>query len=495
MPPPSCTLAPVLPPSGGRWLILPMEIVERELAGKLLLASEALRYGFKCVIGTKRSVFDAASHLPTGVMMLKSIIPSEIDTMRRLKAAGHTLVCLDEEGLIQTDLHRMARLRFSDDTVQETDLILCWGQKQQDVLRKAFPAFAPRFQATGSPRADLWKPRFHAFYQKDVDALRHRFGEYIFLPSSFGWPNHHMGPQGALDILRQDKMVRDDKDLEYFQCYQAYTTAVFESFLAGLPALSRTFPDTTIIIRPHPSERHETWHNAAKGLENVKVVYEGTVAPWLLAARVILHCGSTTGVEAHLMGRPVISWDPAPEAESRLHALELPRSVSINVRTLEDLLEALRKALSPDGEAFGLQDPGVQKGHKALGQWIEGMDEGNARSAILELLNVHFSNSTRRIIPSRSPDPLVDSPPFLSALREVSWRTLETFFEIGFFREYLPERLRKGLAARAYGRQKTRDINSEALREAFDILSVLNQSPPGILKSLGKNLFCLEART
>lgn len=467
-----------------------MEIVEREMAGKLLLATEALRKGWSCIVGTKKAVFDAASELPQGAILLKSIIPSEIDTMRRLKEGGHILVCLDEEGLIQTDLNRMTRLRFSEETVRETDLILCWGRIQEKVLRQAFPAYAERFQATGSPRADLWSPRFHDFYETQRAEIRARFHPYIFIPSSFGWPNHHMGPQAALEILKQDRMVRNEKDLIYFQGYQAYTTQVFKAFLYGLPEMSRTFADHAIVIRPHPSERHETWQEAARGLSNVHVVYEGTVAPWLLEAQAVLHCGSTTGVEAHLMGRPVISWDPAPEDLSKQYALTLPRSVSVNVHTLGDLLHALRQATSSHNESPRDLPLETQTGHDALREWIEGLEDANARSKIMDILDTQLSLP---VAPDR-PQGMSCSRPSQMSLRHLLWRSLETLAALEPFRAHLPERVRKGLAARAYGRQKTKDIDPRVLIKGLDRLVKLNDVQPPVLSSLGKNLFHLKAR-
>ena len=75
-----------------------------------------------------------------------------------------------------------------------------------------------------------------------------------------------------------------------------------------IPVLSKEFGDHTIIVRPHPSENHEPWVEISEDLPNVKVLYEGSINEWALAADVVIFNNCTTGVEAFLLERPVISY-------------------------------------------------------------------------------------------------------------------------------------------------------------------------------------------
>ena len=36
-----------------------------------------------------------------------------------------------------------------------------------------------------------------------------------------------------------------------------------------------------IIIRPHPAEDHMEWNKIAKNFDNIKVIYEGSIIPWI----------------------------------------------------------------------------------------------------------------------------------------------------------------------------------------------------------------------
>jgi hypothetical protein len=121
-----------------------------------------------------------------------------------------------------------------------------------------------------------------------------------------------------------------------------------------IPALARAFPDQPIVIRPHPSESQDTWREVAAGLSNVRVIHEGNVVPWLLAAHMVLHNGCTTAIEAYMLGVPAIAYQPV---RSRGLDLELPNALSHRAFDLEQLLQLAKDQLGggiaskPDEEA------------------------------------------------------------------------------------------------------------------------------------------------
>jgi hypothetical protein len=74
-------------------------------------------------------------------------------------------------------------------------------------------------------------------------------------------------------------------------------------------ARAKTFDK--IVLRPHPSENHDSWRAWAAPY-GIDVLYEGSANNWLLAADAILHTGCTTGIEGILLDRPVASFVPEP---------------------------------------------------------------------------------------------------------------------------------------------------------------------------------------
>ena len=84
--------------------------------------------------------------------------------------------------------------------------------------------------------------------------------------------------------------------------------AILEDFQRLIPGLEQTFPNYTIIVRPHPTESQDIYNRIAAQCERVRVTNEGNVVPWLMATRAVIHNGCTTGVEAYVMGVLAISY-------------------------------------------------------------------------------------------------------------------------------------------------------------------------------------------
>jgi hypothetical protein len=113
-------------------------------------------------------------------------------------------------------------------------------------------------------------------------------------------------------------------------------------------------PDVTFVLRPHPTDDVTYFEAVFGGVPNIKVVREGTVAPWLLACRAMIHDGCTTGIEAHLFGRPVINYVPFPEGGGR--EIYLPNIVGERCTTEEQAINAVLGAL--EGHAIGVGPTG-----------------------------------------------------------------------------------------------------------------------------------------
>lgn len=72
-------------------------------------------------------------------------------------------------------------------------------------------------------------------------------------------------------------------------------------FLNMIPVLSREFLEYTIIVRPHPTEKLEIWEEISKDLKNVKVIFEGSVGPWIQGVEFVIHNGCTTAIESYFL--------------------------------------------------------------------------------------------------------------------------------------------------------------------------------------------------
>ncbi len=109
-----------------------------------------------------------------------------------------------------------------------------------------------------------------------------------------------------------------------------------------LGELATSFPRLTIILRPHPSEDHGLWRHATETLENVKVVHEGDVNPWLLAAELSIHNSCMTGIQGFLLEKPTIAFVPERSDDFDYY---LPNALSTQARTPAEVVSLVDHVL------------------------------------------------------------------------------------------------------------------------------------------------------
>jgi hypothetical protein len=132
---------------------------------------------------------------------------------------------------------------------------------------------------------------------------------------------------------------------EFARGLAEHKTELFGYFRTLVPAIAAAFPEHSIIVRPHPSEDHVAWKEAATGHANVRVISEKSVIPWLIASSVLIHNGCTTAVEAAVLGRPAIAFRPVSH---KGFDFEFPDSLSEEAYCVEELISAARDIVVGD---------------------------------------------------------------------------------------------------------------------------------------------------
>jgi surface carbohydrate biosynthesis protein len=137
----------------------------------------------------------------------------------------------------------------------------------------------------------------------------------------------------------------------YAEGLRDHKRAVFEDFQRLIPQLEESFPDYTIIIRPHPTESHEVYRHIAARCRRVKVTNEGNVVPWLLSAKALIHNGCTTGRKPE-MRVPALSY------RATVNIPTMPDSTNCPMRSakpfsFEELQETLQRIFGQKLAALG----------------------------------------------------------------------------------------------------------------------------------------------
>lgn len=358
-----------------KWLAFPVENFVREFYAKFLLAALAAEQGWASLIAYKGFL---RFHLPPVKGVIVEMNLTNGDRMQGYADLCWKVCAWDEEGLLYINAQDYVHRRINPEALKLSDQVYLWGEHQRRDIQDHIPWTAENLIVTGNPRFDLLRPELRKFYAPAVDTLQNQYGRYILVNTTFGDVNHYFGRDYNTRILNEAGKLSTPGQQQDQAAREAYKENLMHAFMDMLPALSTDFPRHTIIIRPHPAENFETWRAAAQDLPNVRMVHEGDPIPWLLGAEAVIHNSCTTGVQAYLLGRPVIAYRPL---ESERYDMFLPNALSLQARDTRQLAAMIHAALvSPDQGGAGSDR------RKLARQYIESLEGAWASERILQEL-------------------------------------------------------------------------------------------------------------
>ncbi|GAA0454067.1 surface carbohydrate biosynthesis protein [Alkalibacillus silvisoli] len=328
-----------------KYLYLPVEVRVRELDAKLLLAYHAAREGFRVVVGEQIAVEQAATAMPCGIYLTKGY-PERYKSrvIKKMKEAGNKLVELDEEGLIINNPKLYIQERMSPSLSKKLDEIYCWGAFQKGVITDLAPSLMEKCLLTGNPRFDLLKKKYRPLYNDRVENLKQSYGDYILVNTRFAIFNS------------RNKRKKNPQHEQY-----PYMKKLFQHFIELIGELSHKNPSKTIVVRPHPNENYNAYRKRFSSYSNVVVAPFGNVVDWILASELVIHNGCTTGIEAYLLEKPVISYMPI---EDERYDVFLPNQFSYKAITTDDIIDSIHNGYSTHEK--------TRKQHNVLTHYISG---------------------------------------------------------------------------------------------------------------------------
>jgi surface carbohydrate biosynthesis protein len=331
-------------------LLIPVENQVREMDPKLLLACIAAERGMRCIIGPRREMHLHLAELPRGIYLSKSLTQASVSVFDILKRLGHRVVAWDEEALVHPPPKIYFERRMSAAALTYVSDLFAWGDDNEALWRE-YPGMPPDISiwVTGNPRSDLLRASVRGYYAPQADALRALHGDFILVNTNF---NHVNGFVDALNLVQAadrdgtSRLGRSGKgmDREYAHGLRDHKQSVFSDFQGMIPELDRAFPEHTIVVRPHPTENPNVYHEIARRCRRVRVTNEGNIVPWLIAAKALIHNGCTTGVEAYGVGCPAVTFRATVNDVYDNGFYRLPNRLShpcFNVDELKDTLRAI----------------------------------------------------------------------------------------------------------------------------------------------------------
>lgn len=322
-----------------RHLTIPCETQTREFDAKLLLACCAAERGYRVTIGEKKRLNRRIGTLPVSIYLSKSLTSRNLKIYRLLHQFGHRVVLGDEEGLVYPSAETYVTTKVGADILSLGDAMLAWGEECARVWRAAPGYRGAPIHVTGNPRIDLLRPELSPYFAQEAKALRGRYGQFVLINTNFSRINHYLPGESRHRKALDEGIDAHNPDVVGLARHKQL---LFEGFKAMVPALARSLPEFTIVLRPHPSESDEVWKRCASGCGNVVVLNQGAIAPWLMAADAVVHNGCTTAIEAYVLGTPAVAYQPVT---SERYDLDLPNALSERVSDTEQLVSVLHRLI------------------------------------------------------------------------------------------------------------------------------------------------------
>jgi surface carbohydrate biosynthesis protein len=369
-------------------LIIPVENQVRELDPKVLLACIAAREGLSSIIGSHREIDFRVASFPRSIYVCKSMTERNLNMFYIMHKIGHEIVTWDEEALVHLPPETYYSRRLDSKTIRYVSHLFAWGEDNAELWRHypELPAEMP-VHVTGNPRSDMLRKELQPFYKAEADAIRQKYGDFILVNTNF---NHVNAFFPAQNLFRPAKKpgkapafgkAAVGMSRQYAEGLRDHKEAIFTAFKEMIPELERVFSQCMIVVRPHPTESQNVYREIADRCERVIVTNEGNVVPWLMATKVVIHNGCTTGVEAFEMGVPSISYRAKVNDAYDNGFYRLPNMVSHQCFDMRELCDALNRIFS------GNLGPVAGEDHKAeIERYLAAREGPLACERIIEIL-------------------------------------------------------------------------------------------------------------
>lgn len=303
---------------------MPIEISNRELIWRTLFCMKASQRGIECYLGTKREINYLMDKVGSFIYLDKGFHNGVSQPLyQKVKENQGIIISLDEEGAIDFEDHTTLSARYDYKLFEEASSVFFWGADQLNNVAKNIPDISKAI-VTGHPRFEYLKPEYHFLYESETKRLKKKYGQFILINTNMGFGNNYRGKEFIIDNyggrFKSIKSIINNDEIKL----KAYIKLV-----KSLSALQKQH----IIIRPHPEEDINIYEDAFHNYENVSVIYEMSVIPWILASDIMIHPDCTTGVEALMLGKKSISFLPKGLDENLLTVLPIKASYEFNSQT------------------------------------------------------------------------------------------------------------------------------------------------------------------
>ncbi len=293
---------------------LAMEIKQRELDSRVVIAAHLLKAGVAVVFGQQWALFANAKVLSQGVILFKTVNHIQAGLMAKFRAAGHLVAATDEEVLVCTEDKCFLEV-FSPMAAENCDLFFAQSEFHRDVVERAFPSLRGKTQTAGNSRIDFLSARRRQSFADEVRGITDTYGPYILFNTNYAQLNSIWKDKGHVAAIAAKAGLLNPEDPASVEEYKAkwnWEKLNRNEMEKLLQWAVDELPDKNIVLRPHPGEIPRFWEERFGDVERVHIIPRSNPHPWILGAEMVVHTTCTTGLEAALLDRPVVNLVPVP---------------------------------------------------------------------------------------------------------------------------------------------------------------------------------------
>jgi hypothetical protein len=209
----------------------------------------------------------------------------------------------------------------------------------------------------------MLRPEIRDYHKENAEELCKIHGDFVLINTNFSGVNAFTPIQSLIKPAEKSK-----KELEYGRAARGmsreyaeraynHRKAIFDDFKKLIPLLDQAFPGFSLVVRPHPSENFQVYHDIASRCERVRVINEGNVVPWLMATKALIHNGCTTGLEAFAIGLPAIAYRTTVDDYIDHNLPRVPNLLSHQCFNFEELRVTLENILAGELGVVNGEEP------------------------------------------------------------------------------------------------------------------------------------------
>ncbi len=301
-------------------IVISTEVGVREQDGNILLAHRLASLGFHvyCLYDQYSTIL--CHHLGKRdipfILIDKSASVSCLEKrIRKAKTNKNSLVYIQlQESFINLTSNPETRVNwlkyFTPEADKYIDGIFSMGNHMSSFIQTDHEILYEKTYTFGNPRIDLLCNSKINYYEDEIAAIQQLYGDFILFNDSHVLPEINNSP-GGIDLGIPELWKKDSAFVQRFnedtRVLTQYNRTFVEKMYHLLNEYSKKNQTQSIVVRPHPTNKPEYWMSKLSSNSNIYVCSDLPVEPWILASRLVITDGCTTGLQALVAGKPSAS--------------------------------------------------------------------------------------------------------------------------------------------------------------------------------------------